>query len=361
MHVTAAAGESSNSGSNSSGSNSSGSSSNSSSSSTMLSWLSPAIRRPESLRNPPEIVYPASAEQQHQQPQPQQQQQQEQQQQHQEQQQQQQKSFIEDPLDPQLVARRTAARVPFFEVKEAAELERKEQKIIKEQIGKEIRDMCRESLDDYVEFFGKEDRRDKGRKRSQGPEHPQEARETDLQQVYFRRRGKVKSSSSSSSSNSSSSSSNSSSWAATFLLFQGAPTSANRRQRNCATLVHRQQTKAAPAAAAAPAATAAPALTAAAAYEALADGHSPSVHFLPEEEVVLPHCSSNSSTSSSSSRSYSKQLQQQQQQIVNTCSNSSSSRSYKVQQPAATPAAVKRRTCTSTSSIRPALFFGAAP
>ncbi|XP_026192762.1 uncharacterized protein LOC34618938, partial [Cyclospora cayetanensis] len=103
----------------------------------MLGWLSPAIRRPESLRNPPEKVYPASAErvphgeEQHAE--------------------QQEKHFLDDPLNPQVVAARTAARVPFFEVKELAELEKKELKAIKEIIGKEVRDLCRESLDDYVE------------------------------------------------------------------------------------------------------------------------------------------------------------------------------------------------------------------
>ncbi|KAL8436069.1 hypothetical protein Efla_002059 [Eimeria flavescens] len=134
----------SNSSISSSNNSSSNSGSSNSSSSKMLSWLSPAIRRPESLRNPPDKVYPASAEQQ-------QQQQAEQQQAEQQEQQQQQKLFLEDPLNPEVVARRTAARVPFFEVKEIAELEKKEMKKIKEQIGKEIRDMCREILDDYVE------------------------------------------------------------------------------------------------------------------------------------------------------------------------------------------------------------------
>ena len=100
----------------------------------MLGWLSPAIRRPESLRNPPEKVYPKSAEQQ---------QQQHEQQQQQQQQLQQQQSFIDDPLNPDVVAQRTAARIPFFELKEIAELEKKELKIVKQQIGKEIRDMCR--------------------------------------------------------------------------------------------------------------------------------------------------------------------------------------------------------------------------
>ncbi|OEH75474.1 chch domain-containing protein [Cyclospora cayetanensis] len=117
----------------------------------MLGWLSPAIRRPESLRNPPEKVYPASAErvphgeEQHAE--------------------QQEKHFLDDPLNPQVVAARTAARVPFFEVKELAELEKKELKAIKEIIGKEVRDLCRESLDDYVEWerWGKEGKRNYGK------------------------------------------------------------------------------------------------------------------------------------------------------------------------------------------------------
>lgn len=104
----------------------------------MLGWLSPATRRPESARNPTEKTHPESTEsqppsdeQQQQQPQPQ--------------------LFIDDPLNPKVVAQRTAGRVPFFEIKEIAELEKKEMKIIKQQIGKEIRDMCRESLDEYVD------------------------------------------------------------------------------------------------------------------------------------------------------------------------------------------------------------------
>lgn len=121
----------------------------------MLGWLSPAIRRPEHVRNPPEKIYPASAEGQHPQEKHQHEKQEENEQKQQEQQKQQLNDepalFIEDPLNPNLVAKRTAARIPFFEIKEIAELEKKEMKAIKQQIGKEIRDMCRESLDDYVE------------------------------------------------------------------------------------------------------------------------------------------------------------------------------------------------------------------
>ena len=137
-----------NSSNSSSSSNSSNSSSSSSSSSKMLSWLSPAIRRPEHIRNPPERKYPASAEpqQEPQQSQQQQQQQQQQQEQQEQQEQQQQQLFLDDPLNPAVVSRRTAARVSFFEIKEVEALEKAELKQIKEVIGREIRDKCRQAI-----------------------------------------------------------------------------------------------------------------------------------------------------------------------------------------------------------------------
>eukprot|EP00397_Hematodinium_sp_SG-2012_P061429 GEMP01081355.1.p1 GENE.GEMP01081355.1~~GEMP01081355.1.p1 ORF type:complete len:222 (+),score=51.62 GEMP01081355.1:39-704(+) len=56
-----------------------------------------------------------------------------------------------DQVDPALIAEKTSMRVPYFEAKEAMDLEQKEIKAVKEIIGAEIRERCRPEIDEYVD------------------------------------------------------------------------------------------------------------------------------------------------------------------------------------------------------------------
>lgn len=86
----------------------------------MLSWLSPLVRRPESVR---EAEGRAPSEKDGAEKKP--------------------PLFTDAPLNPEIVSKRTARRVPYFEIREASDLEKREMKEIKKIVGKEIRDLCR--------------------------------------------------------------------------------------------------------------------------------------------------------------------------------------------------------------------------
>lgn len=55
------------------------------------------------------------------------------------------------PVDRETVDRMRNARMPYLEAREAVELEQKELKAVREEIGREIREVCRPEIDDYVD------------------------------------------------------------------------------------------------------------------------------------------------------------------------------------------------------------------
>mmetsp|Transcript_33176 Transcript_33176/g.50126 ORF Transcript_33176/g.50126 Transcript_33176/m.50126 type:complete len:180 (+) Transcript_33176:60-599(+) len=55
------------------------------------------------------------------------------------------------PLDKEEIDARRNHRNAYMEAREAVELEQKELKAVHEQIGKEIREMCRPEIDEYVD------------------------------------------------------------------------------------------------------------------------------------------------------------------------------------------------------------------
>jgi len=55
------------------------------------------------------------------------------------------------PLDKETIDKNRDNRVPYLEAREAVELENKEMKAVREQLGKEIREICRPEIDEYVD------------------------------------------------------------------------------------------------------------------------------------------------------------------------------------------------------------------
>mmetsp|Transcript_144721 Transcript_144721/g.360784 ORF Transcript_144721/g.360784 Transcript_144721/m.360784 type:complete len:181 (+) Transcript_144721:112-654(+) len=55
------------------------------------------------------------------------------------------------PVDAEVVEKNRNARVPYLEAREAVELEQKELKAVREQLGREIREICRPEIDEYID------------------------------------------------------------------------------------------------------------------------------------------------------------------------------------------------------------------
>mmetsp|Transcript_21329 Transcript_21329/g.63650 ORF Transcript_21329/g.63650 Transcript_21329/m.63650 type:complete len:182 (-) Transcript_21329:40-585(-) len=55
------------------------------------------------------------------------------------------------PVDQETVDKNRNARLPYFEAREASMLEQKELAAVHESIGKEVREMCRPEIDEYVD------------------------------------------------------------------------------------------------------------------------------------------------------------------------------------------------------------------
>lgn len=54
-------------------------------------------------------------------------------------------------IPPEVVKEKTEQRVPYFEAKEAMDIESKEMKAVRAIIGTELRDHCRPEIDEYVD------------------------------------------------------------------------------------------------------------------------------------------------------------------------------------------------------------------
>ena len=55
------------------------------------------------------------------------------------------------PVDMDTVDKNRNRRIPYLEAREAVELEQKELKAVREQIGREIREVCRPEIDEYID------------------------------------------------------------------------------------------------------------------------------------------------------------------------------------------------------------------
>ena len=60
-------------------------------------------------------------------------------------------SQAELPLDAETIEKMRNSRIPYLEAREAVELEQKEIKVVREQIGAEIREKCQPEIDDYID------------------------------------------------------------------------------------------------------------------------------------------------------------------------------------------------------------------
>merc|ERR1712139_397401 len=57
----------------------------------------------------------------------------------------------EPPMDAATIEQNRNRRNPYLEAREAVELEQKERKAAKEQLGREVREICRPEIDEYVD------------------------------------------------------------------------------------------------------------------------------------------------------------------------------------------------------------------
>eukprot|EP00747_Dinoflagellata_sp_TGD_P182415 gnl/TRDRNA2_/TRDRNA2_36660_c0_seq1.p1 gnl/TRDRNA2_/TRDRNA2_36660_c0~~gnl/TRDRNA2_/TRDRNA2_36660_c0_seq1.p1 ORF type:complete len:195 (-),score=44.18 gnl/TRDRNA2_/TRDRNA2_36660_c0_seq1:145-729(-) len=55
------------------------------------------------------------------------------------------------PVDQETVGKNRASRVPYLEAREAVELEQKEVKAARAELGREIREACRPEIDEYID------------------------------------------------------------------------------------------------------------------------------------------------------------------------------------------------------------------
>mmetsp|Transcript_35181 Transcript_35181/g.101096 ORF Transcript_35181/g.101096 Transcript_35181/m.101096 type:complete len:189 (-) Transcript_35181:47-613(-) len=55
------------------------------------------------------------------------------------------------PIDQETIAKNRNNRIPYLEAREAVELEQKELKAVRETLGREIREICRPEIDEYID------------------------------------------------------------------------------------------------------------------------------------------------------------------------------------------------------------------
>jgi len=55
------------------------------------------------------------------------------------------------PADAETIEKNRHSRIPYLEAREAVELEQKEIKEVRAQLGREVRDICRPEIDEYVD------------------------------------------------------------------------------------------------------------------------------------------------------------------------------------------------------------------